>query len=144
MLSDFTNGGKQSKINSANYAAKSIKTKPPTQVGDTGPATLPGYIARGKATGFDANKYKIDNFSYPSDLMDTQYGSNYAVFYINVADDSKLLKDPANVTVQDLTSRDRGTIAGKGYSTAQVMAGATASGAATGGIDLLASGQQGN
>ena len=39
---------------------------------------------------FDSNKYKIDQFTYPMDLMAPQYGGNYAIFYINVSDDSRL------------------------------------------------------
>lgn len=39
---------------------------------------------------FDANKYKIDQLTYPMDLMSPQYGGNYAIFYINISDASRL------------------------------------------------------
>jgi hypothetical protein len=39
---------------------------------------------------FDSNKYRSDQYSYPSDLLTPQYGGNYAIFYINVSDASKL------------------------------------------------------
>ena len=63
------------------------------------------YQARGDAAQFDLNTYKIEQHSYPSDLMTPlgEYGGNYVIFYINVAIDSKLLKDPSVQTVNDLT-----------------------------------------
>jgi len=72
------------------------------------------YQARGSAAQFDLNKYKIEQHSYPSDLMSPmgEYGGNYAIFYINVAVDSKLLKDPTIQTVNDNTPRDVGDAAG--------------------------------
>lgn len=70
------------------------------------------YSARGGPATFDANKYQIEQHSYPSDLMGNlnQYGSNYVVFYVNTAIDSKLLKDPSNLTVEDNTPRDNGEL----------------------------------
>lgn len=74
------------------------------------------YGARGGAASFDLNKYKIDQLSYPIDLMSPlkEYGGNYVIFYINVAVDSKLLKDPNTQTVDDLTQaqlvRDSGDL----------------------------------
>lgn len=35
-------------------------------------------------------KYKIGSFMYPEDIMDKQYGGNYAMFFINVQESSKL------------------------------------------------------
>ena len=53
----------------------------------TGPdRDIPGPTA-GK---FNPNKYSIDQFSYPNDLMSAVYGGNYAIFYINVAVESFL------------------------------------------------------
>ena len=71
------------------------------------------YQARGGAATFDLNAYKIEQHSYPSDLMSPigEYGGNYVVFYINVAIDSKLLKDPSVQTVDDATPRDAGDAA---------------------------------
>lgn len=52
---------------------------------------------------FDQNKYKVSNLMYPSDLMsdDNRYSGSYVVFYLNVNQDSKLLKDPNNAIVDD-------------------------------------------
>ena len=50
----------------------------------------------GTSTGmFDQNKYKVSNLMYPSDLMsdDNRYSGSYVVFYLNVNQDSKLLKN---------------------------------------------------
>lgn len=56
-----------------------------------------------KAGNFDKSKYSVDDYSYPSDLMSNtqEYGSNYVIFYINVATDSKLLKGPNAAEVVD-------------------------------------------
>jgi hypothetical protein len=67
----------------------------------------------GTSTGmFDQNKYKVSNLMYPSDLMsdDNRYSGSYVVFYLNVNQDSKLLKDPNNLTVPDdsIAKRRRG------------------------------------
>jgi hypothetical protein len=71
------------------------------------------YTARGGPATFDANKYQIDNMSYPSDLMGSlgEYGGNYVIFYINVSEDSKLIKDKQVETVSDATPRDYGDLA---------------------------------
>ena len=39
---------------------------------------------------YQVNKYKIDQHSYPMDLLSPIYGGNYAIFYINVSDASRL------------------------------------------------------
>jgi hypothetical protein len=71
------------------------------------------YKARGGAGTFDANKYQIENMSYPTDLMGSlgEYGNNYVIFYINVAEDSKLIKDKQVEVVEDSTPRDYGDLA---------------------------------
>ena len=104
------------------------------------PANL--YTARGTASPMQDGKYDIKNHSYPSDLMaaDGRYGGNYAMFYINVATDSKLFKDTGVKTVEDYSPRDRGDLIGQnmsrtglvGSNTALNIAGATAAGAALG------------
>ena len=76
----------------------------------------------------EKNQYTIEHYSYPADLMDKQYGYNNVIFYINVSSDSKLLKDPANVTVSDLTPRDRSASIGSNLSQAQVTVGSAAGG----------------
>jgi hypothetical protein len=52
----------------------------------------------------DNTKYDVKEYQYPSDLMGNseQYGSNYVMFYINVAVDSKLAKGPDSDYVNDI------------------------------------------
>jgi hypothetical protein len=84
-----------------------------TKAGAAPVSPSPLFKARGGATAFDSSKYNIDQYSYPSDLMSPtgEYGSNYVIFYINVASDSKLLKTGAATAVADNTPRDNGSIA---------------------------------
>ena len=79
-------------------------------IGDYSGSTL--YKARGGPATFDSDKYHISQHSYPTDLMGPlgEYGGNYVIFYINVAVDSKLLKDPSVQTVADNTPRDNGDL----------------------------------
>jgi hypothetical protein len=104
------------------FNARTINPKAPSsnsngqqsKIGDYSGSTT--YTARGGNASFDSNKYKIDQLSYPIDLMGPvgEYGGNYVIFYINVAVDSKLLKDPNTQTVDDLTqaqlARDSGDL----------------------------------
>ena len=88
------------------------------------------YTPRGAASAFDNTKYKIDNLKYPSDLMAPEYGGNYVIFYINVAEDSKLFKDGTDVNGQkvetvaagDLAPRDRGELIALGLSKTALVA----------------------
>jgi len=97
----------------------------------------------GKTTQYDSfeqSKYDIKNYSYPSDIMtplDT-YGGNYAIFYINVAIDSKLFKglsenELAAVTV-DIPPRLRGELLAKDRSLTGLVASSTAAGAFIGAV----------
>jgi len=82
-------------------------------VGDTSSASPKNlYKPRGGPTTFDRNKYAIEQLQYPSDLMTSlgEYGNNYVVFYINVAVDSKLIKDKQVEVVKDATPRDYGDL----------------------------------
>ncbi len=87
---------------------------------------------------FNANKYKIDQLSYPIDLMSPQYGGNYAVFYINVADDSRLNVKENTVELDPTTeSRMRGSLVAKNLSVAGLagsVAGLTVLEGASGGV----------
>jgi hypothetical protein len=66
---------------------------------------------------FNRNKYKIDQHSYPSDLMSETYGGNYAIFYINVSDDSKLNVSDNTVELDPSTeARMRGSLVAKNMS----------------------------
>lgn len=73
----------------------------------------PLYNKRGNASVFENSKYNITQHMYPEDLMSSsgEYGSNYVVFYINVAEDSKLLKDNTDLIVNDIPPRDLGEAA---------------------------------
>lgn len=83
----------------------------------------------GVGTNFnEKNQYTVEQYSYPNDIMDKQYGYNNVVFYINVSSDSKLLKDGKNVTVADMTPRDRGDLIGQDLTKGQVMTGSAAGG----------------
>lgn len=83
------------------------------------------YTPRGYPTLFDGEKYDIKNYTYPSDLYSNtgQYGGNYAIFYINVSTDSKLIKEKKAETVNDMTPRDRGDMVGMNLSTTELAAG---------------------
>lgn len=74
----------------------------------------------------DTNKYKIDQYSYPNDLLTPKYGGNYAVFYINVSDDSKLNVLENTVDLDPATEkRMRGSLVAQNMSVTQL---ATAAG----------------
>ena len=128
----------------AQAAAASQPSQPANQAApNTNDPKLAGsdlYQARGGAATFDANAYKIEQHSYPSDLMSPlgEYGGNYVVFYINVAIDSKLLKDPSVQTVNDATPRDTGnaTAITTKYGTGAAGAVAGQTGVALGGLAL--------
>jgi hypothetical protein len=99
-----------------NLNAGTINPKAP---GSNGPQSTLGdysgsntYKARGGNAEFDTDKYHISQHSYPSDLISPlgEYGGNYVIFYINIAVDSKLLKDPSTQTVEDNTPRDNGDL----------------------------------
>jgi hypothetical protein len=108
---------------------------------------------RNTRTSFnEKNDYRVENLMYPSDLLSTaasstseqykntannEYGSNYVIFYINVNESSKLLKNQndmyANKTVGDYTQPESERIVGKKV-TAGVAASASAiEGAVVGG-----------
>lgn len=55
----------------------------------------------GEASTFDSSTYKLEGMMYPEDLMavNNQYGGNYVIFYLNVHEDSKVIKDSGNDNV---------------------------------------------
>ena len=86
---------------------------------------------------YQADKYNIGMHSYPSDLMSEQYGGNYAIFYINVNIDSKLLKGEgggAEITDDKSYTRERGPLIAANLSGKQLVAGAVAERAIEGGV----------
>lgn len=85
-------------------------------------------LQAGVQTTFSADKYDIGQFQYPSDLYTNskEYGGNYVIFYINVAEDSRILSVDNEPTVnpEDVTPRLQGDMAANNYNTAQTVAGA--------------------
>lgn len=80
---------------------------------------------------FNVNKYKIDQHSYPIDLLEPKYGGNYAVFYINVSDDSKLNVAENTVDLDPATEkRMRSGLVAKNMSVTQLAV-------AAGGLQVL-------
>lgn len=94
------------------------------------------YTERGAASPFERGTYDVSNHCYPSDLMasDGRYGGNYALFYINVATDSKLFKQGNVETVDYMSPRDRGDLIGQNMS----RAGLVGSNAAVIGVEAYA------
>lgn len=80
-----------------------------------------------------SNEYQVDNQMYPSDLMGAgnQYGGNYVIFYVNVHEDSYLVKDKPDVVVNGRAA-PRVQSAASGLSAGGVTAAAATVGGATG------------
>lgn len=108
---------------------------------------------RNTRTSFnEKNDYRVENLMYPSDLLSTaasstseqykntannEYGSNYVIFYINVNESSKLLKNQgdmyANKIVGDYTQPQSERLVGRNITKEQAETGATTEGAIGGG-----------
>jgi len=105
------------------------------------------YKPRGDATKFDRNKYKIENHSYPIDLVsdDPRYGDNYVVFYINVSEDSKYVRraQQEDNIVEEIPTRDRGDGIARKPNSTQVITATGLTGAGYGTIFGQASGVPG-
>jgi hypothetical protein len=72
-----------------------------------------------------SNKYETSMFSYPADLISntSQYGGNYAIFYINVQEDSKLGRSTDTTQfVEEKTARDRGDLIAMNLSEGKLLA----------------------
>jgi len=91
-------------------------------------STIGDAISAGLVTSSSGSKYSLDNYSYPSDLFSNkrEYGGNYAVFYINVPTESKLITEE-NVETVDIGNSEtfRADITRQGYDSAAAMAGST-------------------
>ena len=91
---------------------------------------------------YQKNKYKVSGYSYPEDLTNNEiYGGNYAIFYINVNVDSKLLKENGGnsvITDDKNYTRERGPLVaedlGKAGVTAAGVGENVARGAVAGGV----------
>jgi len=94
------------------------------------------WTARGGPTPFEDRTYDVKSHCYPSDLMasDGRYGGHYAMFYINVATDSKLFKSGTVETVENYSPRDRGDLIGQ----SMTRAGLVGSNAAVIGVEAYA------
>lgn len=87
------------------------------------PKTANDYIKNGRTTpsDFQKAKYSVDSYSYPIDLLkegtngsDNEYGKNYVVFFINVSEDSKIIKEGAETISNDnISPRKRADIIGR-------------------------------
>ena len=72
-------------------------------------------MGRGAATSF-TNQYNVGQYMYPTDLMSPEqsYAGNYVIFYINVHEDSSLLRDSKVAVVQgNIPNRTNGFLSGQ-------------------------------
>lgn len=102
----------------ADYTNPLLKSnKPEVKTGQYGDYAVDSlYKRRGSAevSSSQLNKYSISNHSYPNDIEGRQeeYGNNYAMFYINVSEDSKLSRTGSDeLFVKDIPPRDQGELA---------------------------------
>jgi hypothetical protein len=78
-----------------------------------------------EATEYKAGEYQPQGLTYPDDLLNpgAPYGGNYVIFYINVHEDSTLVKEIGESGfVKDSTPRERGDAAAQNITTAQAAA----------------------
>jgi len=100
--------------------------------------------AAGVPTTFTAGQYDIKQYSYPSDLYSNNqvYGGNYVIFYINVAEDSRVLKVNKEPTVDAslVPARMNGDLSARNYNLAQTIAGTAGPSVAVGALGGAAAG----
>lgn len=94
---------------------------------------------RGAPTSFQNDKYDVSSLTYPDDLMsdNNTYGNNYVIFYINVAEDSKLINELKYETINDpsaIPPRLRGDAVALNSSVAATLGVTALSGAVAGSI----------
>jgi hypothetical protein len=91
----------------------------------TPPTTAENLYKRRGGAATMSDKYAVDMFSYPNDLISNTgvYGGNYAIFYINVQTDSKLGRSAdQSQFVNDNTPRDRGDLIAQNLSSGKLLA----------------------
>jgi hypothetical protein len=91
----------------------------------TPPSSAENLYKRRGAAGTMTDKYEVNMFSYPIDLVSNTgiYGGNYAIFYINVQVDSKLGRTLTEEEfVNDTTPRDRGDLIAMNLSQGKLVA----------------------
>jgi hypothetical protein len=102
-----------------------------SMIGGTSAGSNPNQTAARFSNPVD-KKYSIDQLTYPEDLFSSRqiYGGNYVVFYVNVPEDSKLITEEKQETVNIGDSeRFRARINQEGYGTGAAIAGSAAVGA---------------
>jgi len=83
-----------------------------------------------------ADKYSMEQHTYPQDLLSNRadYGGNYVVFFINIAEGGKLDQSGAKtVAAADVPARETGSLAGGNYTKEGAVAGSAALGGIFGG-----------
>lgn len=98
-------------------------------------------------------RYQVSNLMYPTDLISgtanekypkaggTEYGGNYVVFYINVNESSKLLKNKDNTVMADWKETDKTRLAGQNITQTQADIGVGAQPLAAGAAASIANGK---
>lgn len=110
----------------------------PTNAGSTASFTYTG-------SSYD-DKYNVKGLSYPDDLMTSKnYGYNRVVFYINVAEDSRVLRGQGVQTVTGVTRDMRSALIGQNISGKQAAFAMGVGGAVAGSVagNVLAGGSGG-
>ena len=87
----------------------------------------------GESTYYDRNQFNVDGLMYPNDLMaetNNQYGGNYVIFYVNVHEDSMLVKSGKNAFVDgaNIPPSQRGDFAAQNLSEGTITLAATTAG----------------
>lgn len=119
---------------------------------------LSGKVAAVPANKYDVRtfvnerKYEVGKYQYPEDLIGatgaisgtttrSEYGGNYVIFYINVNNESKMIKNPDYVASVDVDSSERTKkqLAGRNYSQEGVILATTAQNAGI--VGLVAGGK---
>ena len=127
-------------LSSAETAAKNATNNISKQISTLSKTTSKKDSLDNTATPF-SDQYEVSSSSYPIDLMDStgKYGGSFVVFYINVAEDSKLVANskpsefvPDNTTVQ--SSRYRGDLIANNIGLGKLTTYSAVSNAATGGF----------
>lgn len=116
--------------------------KPVTGVNARMPPNSRSKSGIGYATRYDATQYQLNSLTYPSDLFGdrngNKYGENYVVFYINVVDESVIVKNNtaalASVDSTSINSSLRGGVATADYSGATLTAGGALAGVGVSGL----------
>lgn len=91
------------------------------------------------------DRYSVDNMCYPEDLFAdgdaNRYGNNYVIFYINVAEDSRLVsKGVPTVLDSEVGPRERGSFLGKQFEVSKITAGAVGAIGAVSALSAMFSG----